>query len=84
MTKYFLKHKDVACGELVYDETTGRIVSYNDNHSGYSPFLGNADFSKMKRWWEMRAIPASRMVLQRILPDAGCMNTGSYLAKNLA
>lgn len=84
MVKYFLMHKDHVCGTMIYDETTGRMVNYHDNKTGYSPFLGNPDTEKIKKWWEMRAIPASRSVVQNILKEAGCLNTGSYLAKNLA
>ena len=84
MVKCFLMHKDHVCGTMTYDETTGRIMNYHDNKTGYSPFLGNSDAAKIKKWWEMRAIPASRTSVEKILREAGCFNPGSYLAKNLA
>lgn len=84
MVKYFLMHKDHVCGTIAYDETTGRIINYHDNKTGYSPFLGNSDAARIKKWWEMRAIPASRASVENLLREAGCFNPGSYLAKNLA
>ena len=84
MVKYFLMHKDVVCGTLIYDESTGRIVKYHDYKTGYSPYLGNSDNIKIKKWWEMRSVPASRTAIQDVLKNAGCFNSGSYLAKNLA
>lgn len=38
----------------------------------------------MKHWWEGRAVPASRKMMQEVLKQAGCANTKMYLAKNLA
>lgn len=83
MIKYFLMHKNDVCGAMIFDEQTGRIISYKDNGHGLSPYLGNSDLSKIQRWWEMRAIPASRAMVQDILRNAGCLNTELYLAKNL-
>ena len=84
MVKCFLMHKDNTCGVLSYDNTMGRIVNYRDLRTGESPFLGNSDDRKIKKWWEFRSVPASRTVLKDILREAGCLNAGSYLAKNLA
>lgn len=84
MTEYELMHKDQICGRLVIDEDTGRLADYKDNGSGLSPYLGNADRKKMARWWEMRAVPASRSGIKELLKAAGCYTSGMYLAKNLA
>ncbi len=84
MVKYSLMHKNSICGMLVLDEITGRIVDYKDYGTGISPFLGNADLPKMKKWWEMRAVPATRDTIHEILKQSGCLNTEVYLAKNLA
>ena len=84
MVQYRLMHKDVICGELLYDEKRGTVHSYRDNRSGYSPFLGNCDYDKMRKWWAMRSVPASRRRIQAMMRDAGILNAGSYLAKNLA
>lgn len=84
MDKYRLMHKDDVCGALVFDEASGRVISYKDNQNGLSPFLGNFDVEKMRKWWEMRSVPASRTMIQNAIRDAGCTNTESYLAKNLA
>lgn len=83
MIKYILMHKDNPCGVMIFDEQTGRIISYKDNSEGLSPYLGNSDLSKIQRWWEMRAVPASRAMIQDIIRNAGCLNTELYLAKNL-
>lgn len=79
---YQLMHKDQICGELT--ESSGTIQAYQDNKEGISPFLGNCDFGKLKKWWTMRSVPASRRAMQETLKSAGCENPGAYLAKNLA
>lgn len=79
---YHLMHKDEVCGELT--EISGVIQSYQDNGEGFSPFLGNCNFDKIKKWWTMRSVPASRHAMQEMLRNAGYENPGSYLAKNLA
>lgn len=83
MIKYFLMHKNDVCGAMIFDEQTGRVIAYKDNGQGLSPYLGNSDLHKIQKWWEMRAIPASRAMVQDILRSAGCLNTELYLAKNL-
>ena len=84
MSQYALMHKNDVCGSLVIDDETGSLRVYKDNGSGLSPFLGNADTRRMKHWWEGRAVPASRKMMQEVLKQAGCANTKMYLAKNLA
>ncbi|WP_251500809.1 hypothetical protein [Otoolea muris] len=54
MAEYDLMHKNKICGRLSVDEETGRVISYKDNGSGLSPFVGHADLKKIKQWWEMR------------------------------
>lgn len=84
MVKYILMHKDDACGVLTFDETDGKIISYRDNGTGKSPYMGNCDLAKIKKWWEMRAVPASRTIIQDIIKNTDCINSEIYLAKNLA
>lgn len=83
MVKYLLMHKNDVCGTMIFDETVGRVVSYKDNEQGLSPYLGNSDLLKIQKWWEMRAVPASRAMIQDVIRNAGCLNTEMYLAKNL-
>ncbi len=80
---YTLMHKDVFCGVLSIDHE-GALVGYKADGSLDAPFVGNADFDLMKRWWEARAIPASRNAIKEILRNAGCHSSKEYLAKNLA
>lgn len=84
MSQYALMHQNDVCGNVLIDDDSGSLTEYKDNGSGLSPFLGNADTRKMKRWWEGRAVPASRKMIQEILKQVGCTNTKEYLAKNLA
>lgn len=84
MIKYYLMHKNDVCGSLAFDENSGRILEYKDNKEGFSPFLGNCDVNRIRKWWEMRAVPASRTMIQEMIQKTGCLNTESYLAKNLA
>lgn len=84
MQKYYLMYKNGIVGNLEYDETTGRIADYHDDGMGFSPFFGTANISKMKKWWEMRAMPSSRETIVDLIKRGGCLNAGSYLAKNLA
>ena len=69
MTKYLLMHKDSVCGSMIYDEMTGRIAGYHDEGKGLSPFLGNCDIQKIRKWWEMRAVPASRNMIQKVIRE---------------
>ncbi len=84
MKRFFLMHKDIVCGSLIFDEQTGRVMGYKDAGNGYAPYLGNSESAKIKKWWEMRAIPASRVTINEILKRTNSLNTETYLAKNLA
>ena len=83
MIEYDLMHKNDKCGTLLFDENIGRITEYHDDKNGLSPYLGNCDIQKMQKWWEMRAVPASRTTMRQVINAANCLNTEIYLAKNL-
>lgn len=83
MIKYTLMHKNDKCGTILFDENIGRIIEYHDDRNGLSPYLGNCDIKKIQKWWEMRAVPASRATMQQVINNANCLNTEVYLAKNL-
>lgn len=83
MIKYILMHKNDKCGTVLFDENIGRITEYHDDRNGLSPYLGNCDIKKIQKWWEMRAVPASRATMQQVINNANCLNTEVYLAKNL-
>lgn len=83
MIKYSLMHKNDKCGTILFDENIGRITEYHDDRNGLSPYLGNCDIKKIQKWWEMRAVPASRATMQHVINNANCLNTEVYLAKNL-
>lgn len=83
MIKYSLMHKNDKCGTILFDENIGRITEYHDDRNGLSPYLGNCDIKKIQKWWEMRAVPASRAMMQQVINNANCLNTEVYLAKNL-
>lgn len=83
MIKYSLMHKNDKCGTILFDENIGRITEYHDDRNGLSPYLGNCDIKKIQKWWEMRAVPASRETMQQVINNANCLNTEVYLAKNL-
>jgi len=84
MSVYELMHKNIPCGNIIFDDKSGHIISYKDKGNGSSPYLGHADLNKMHKWWEMRAVPASRLLIQNLLKTTGCINSEMYLAKNLA
>lgn len=84
MRDFYLMHKDVPCGFLTIDETSGNIISYKDAGNGFSPFLGNSDLDKIKQWWRMRTVPATRMMIQEMIKNRECISPELYLAKNLA
>ena len=75
--------KNDKCGTILFDENIGRITEYHDDRNGLSPYLGNCDIKKIQKWWEMRAVPASRATMQQVINNANCLNTEVYLAKNL-
>lgn len=83
MIKYSLMHKNDKCGTILFDENIGRITEYHDDRNGLSPYLGNCDIKKIQKWWELRAVPASRATMQQVINNANCLNTEVYLAKNL-
>ena len=83
MIKYSLMHKNDKCGTILFDENIGRITEYHDDRNGLSPYLGNCDIKKIQKWWEMRAVPASRATMKQVINNANCLNTEVYLAKNL-
>ncbi len=80
---YILKHQDDNIGMLSIDEDFGTVLSYKEINGELSPYLGNMDLKKVKLWWQTRAIPGSRKMLDKILLDAGCNSNFDYLAKNL-
>lgn len=84
MEKYTLFHKDIPCGKVEIDEQFSTVLSYKNIDNTASPYLGTADLLKIKKWWQMRAIPGSRSDIQYMLRKAGCSCTEEYLAKNLA
>ncbi len=84
MHEYWLMHKDVTCASIEIDPDSGRIVAYWEVNGEYAPFLGNCDLAKINRWWKMRAVPASRGVMQQVIREAGCLTSEDYLEKNLA
>ena len=81
---YKLMHKNDVCGVLSIDTENGSLLDYETTREETAPFLGNANKSLMKRWWEARAVPASRKAMQEIIRNAGCFTSKEYLAKNLA
>lgn len=82
--KYVLMHKNEACARLAFEEETGRLIDYQDAGNGLTPYLGHSDWKKMRKWWEMRAVPASRNMMKDMIRRAGCLNSEMYLVKNLA
>ena len=84
MRYYRLMHKNVICGNIIFDEQNGNIESYKDLGTGHSPFLGNSDEKKIKLWWKTRAVPASRTIIRNLLKQPGSLTAEQYLEKNLA
>ena len=82
--EYTLMHKDVPCGVLLIDSDRQVLESFANINKEYAPFFGNADIRLMRRWWEARAIPASRDSIGELLRQAGYSTTKEYLMKNLA
>ena len=81
---YLLKHRDVTFGLVAIDSDDGSLAEVKIYDRQYAPFLGNADLQKMKKWWDMRAVPGARKDMDHMIRQAGCQNSRAYLAKNLA
>ena len=81
MGDYRLMHKDRYCGTISLDPITGNVLRADINE--YGPYLGHADLEKMKRWWTLRAVPASRNIIKDILKKQNILTPTLYLAKNL-
>ena len=82
-TEYYLKHRNDICGLLRFDPDDGKLTHFKIKEKELTPFLGNADPAKMKRWWEARAVPGTRKMMEEVIRLAGCSNRYDYLAKNL-
>ena len=53
MGAYYLKHKNDICGTIVIDDTSGRVIAYQDNDNGLSPYLGNSTVENIKKAWKL-------------------------------
>lgn len=84
MQNYILMHKDTPCAAVVMEDDIWKVAGYHTVDPSFTPFLGNCDRKKFSRWWEMRAVPASRELMKRVMTDAGFLTPEGYLAKNLA
>nr|WP_297771193.1 hypothetical protein [uncultured Butyrivibrio sp.] len=84
MKAYLLMHKNDECGVIFIDEDTGNFMDYKDYESGFAPFFGNANKNNMKKWWEMRAVPAAREDIVALINGLSLTTSEEYLAKNLA
>lgn len=82
--KYILMHKNDQTASLILDDTTNQIEGYQSMQADKAPFLGTCDLTKIRKWWQMRAVPASRKTMQDMIRRAGYLNSSEYLAKNLA
>lgn len=80
---YILRHKQRDACELAIDRVTGMVTHMHMMDPLQMPYLGSADLKRMKIWWEQRAVPSSRKDMERIIRKSGCVNSRSYLAKNL-
>ena len=76
-------HKDIACGLMLIDRETGSVRDFRQTEKEHAPFLGNASVEKIKRWWEARAVPASRKAMEQIIRASGSFSPKDYLVKNL-
>lgn len=84
MRNYMLMHKNSLCGIASIDEEIGKLVKYKEIDNSYAPFLGNATVENMRKWWELRSIPASRDTIKKLINSLEVINSEEYLAKNLA
>jgi hypothetical protein len=82
--KYILMHKNDPTASLILDDTTNQVEGYQSMQADKAPFLGTCDLTKIRKWWQMRAVPASRKTMQDMIRRAGYLNSSEYLAKNLA
>ena len=80
---YILKHKDDPCALLSINES-GQLLKAGITNPSIAPYLGHANEKLMRMWWESRAVPASRSIMQDVIRASGCTTPAEYLAKNLA
>ena len=87
MTNYTLMHKNISGLSFSMDETTGTITHiesiYDEKHVpvGIPIKNGNVDRAALNQWWTGRAIPASRMDIDRVLWDLQMPGTSLLLEK---
>ena len=81
--RYTLMHGNTPCASVVFGDG-GKIEAFQLTNPEYAPFLGNCDTQKFSKWWGMRAVPASRTLMKRIMQDAGMLTPEKKKKKNLA
>lgn len=81
---YFLKHQNTTSATLIVDVDNGTIDFFDPINREMLPFLGHADLSLIRTWWDNRAVPSTRDAMKEVIRRAGAKNPEAYLAKNLA
>ena len=64
---YKLMHGDVFTALVSIDTESSYLENFQLRNKKEAPFLGNADLRLMRRWWEARAVPASRKMMADII-----------------
>lgn len=87
MRSYTLMHKNISVLSFAMDESTGTITHiesvFDEKHVpvGIPIKNGNVDRAALNQWWTGRAIPASRMDIDRVLRDLQMPGTSLLLEK---
>lgn len=86
MKSYALMHKNISVSSFAMDESTGTINHiesvFNEKHVPVGISIKNGvDRAALNQWWTGRAIPASRMDIDRALRDLQMQGTSLLLEK---
>lgn len=81
--KFSLMHKDAPVCALTIDADSGAMLRVSKPiHPELLPLGGNIDAAKLRKWWQLRAVPVGQGKIMRILEQAGFSSTQKYLVKN--
>ena len=81
--KFSLMHKDDPVCAVTMDADSGAMLRVSKPiHPELLPPGGNMDASKLRKWWQLRAVPMDQGKIMRIIEQAGFSTTQKYLVRN--
>lgn len=81
---YTLMHKDDKVAELIFDPTSGAMISVTEVYTETLLPIGTKGGDVLlKGWWHRRAVPVTQGNIMKLLELAGFLTPQAYLLRNL-